>query len=68
MSDDVLKEIDDAAAKFDMPKLMRLTGLPEDVLRGERIMSRKDRRKWYFQNKDRLNLPEWDQLQNLVKK
>ncbi len=68
MSEEIHKEIDEAAAKMDLPKLMRLTGLPPDVITGERVMSRKERREWYRKNKVRLKLPAWDQLHTLTEK
>jgi hypothetical protein len=68
MSDDIHKEIDKAANEFDLPKLMMLTGLPADVITGQRVMPRKERRAWYRMNKKRLNLPEWGKLDTLLKK
>lgn len=65
--EDIHKEIDEAAAVFDLPKLVRLTGLPEDVIKGERKMTRKERRAWYRDNHKRLKLPVWGQLETLRK-
>jgi hypothetical protein len=67
MDEEIQKEIDDAAASFDMPKLVRLTGLPEDVITGVHKMSRKERRAWYHENHKRLKLPVWGQLETLRK-
>lgn len=68
MEENIQKEIDDAAAAFDLPKLVRLTGLPPEVIKGERVMTRKERRQWYHENRKRLQLPEWGQLETLMKK
>ncbi len=65
MSEEIHKEIDEAMAKKDLSKLMRLTNLPADVITGQRVMSRKERRQWYRDNKVRLKLPTWDQLHTL---
>jgi ssDNA-binding replication factor A large subunit len=67
-TEDPLKEIDEAAKNFDLSKLMRLTGLPADVITGQRVMSRKERRTWYHENRRRLRLPKWDKLDTLIKK
>lgn len=67
-SEDPMKEIDEAAKAFDLSKLMRLTGLPADVITGQRVMSRKERRTWYHENRRRLKLPSWDKLDTLIKK
>lgn len=67
-SDDPMKEIDEAAKAFDLEKLIRLTGLPADVITGVRTMTRKERRAWYHENRRRLRLPKWDKLDTLIKK
>ncbi len=67
-NNDVMAQIDKAAKEFNEPELMRLTRLPLDVIKGERIMDRAERRKWYHDNKKRLNLPPWNKLDTLMKK
>lgn len=65
---ELLKEIDAAAGAKDLSKVQRLTGLPVDVITGQRMMTRKERRKWYRDNKVRLRLPKWGQLKDLNEK
>lgn len=67
-ADEMMGAIDKAAKEFNLPELMRLTHLPADVIEGKRVMNRKERREWYRQNKDRLKLPAWGQLDTLLKK
>lgn len=68
MSDDIHKEIGEAYAAKDLSKVVRLTGLPAEVIVGHRVMSRKERRQWYRENKKRLHLPQWNKLEDLKKK
>lgn len=65
MDEDIKKQIVEAEEKKDLDALMRLTGIPGDVIIGARVMTRKERRKWYRDNKSRLKLPAWGQLENL---
>lgn len=67
-TDEMMGAIDKAAKEFNLPELVRLTRLPADVIEGKRLMSRKERRQWYRDNKDRLKLPAWDKLDTLLKK
>ncbi len=58
-----------AHEKKDLGQLQRLTGFPVDVIVGKRVMTRTERRKWYHENRRRLNLPAWSKLGELeVKK
>lgn len=66
MSDDIHKEIDAAMHTKDLSKLMALTNLPADVITGQRVMSRKERRQWYRDNRVRLKLPAWGKLETLM--
>ncbi len=68
MSDDIHKEIGEAYTGKDLTKVAALTGLPADVIVGLRVMSRKERRRWYFENRKRLALPSWDKLETLKDK
>ncbi len=65
--EEIHKEIDKAASEKDLGKIMRLTGLPPDVITGQRVMLRKERREWYRENKKRLKLPEWNKLAEWMK-
>lgn len=66
MNNDIHKEIDEAAKTFNLPELVRLTNLPEDVITGNLVMGRKERRQWYYENRKRLNLPSWGKLETLT--
>lgn len=68
MDVDVMKQIDEAVSKKDLDEVMRLTKLPLDVITGQRIMTRKERREWYHQNRKRLKLSTWGSLGLLSKK
>jgi hypothetical protein len=69
MTDEQFKaEVQKAESERNFPRLSALIGLPEDVLRGERILSRNERRQWYHENKKRLGLPEWRALETLKEK
>lgn len=66
---DMLKEqIKTAHEKKDLSELVRLTGFPVDVIVGKRIMTRKERRAWYHENRRRLRLPKWSELDTLETK
>lgn len=56
-----------AEEKKDLDELVRLTGIPAEVIIGMRTMKRKERRQWYRDNKARLKLPPWGQLEGLEK-
>lgn len=63
-----MKEIDEAVAQKDLKRVLELTGLPIDVVVGQRTMTRKERRAWYHTNRKRLSLPTWGGLDTLTKK
>lgn len=63
-----LEDLDAAYKAKDLSKIMAMTGLPVDVITGQRIMSRKERRQWYRDNKSRLKLPKWSELNTLSNK
>lgn len=58
-------EIQKAEAERDFPKLSRMLNLPVEVLMGQRVLSRKERRQWYHENRKRLGLPKWGALETL---
>lgn len=62
------ENIELAAKEGRLLDLSQMTGLPLDVLRGERILTRKERREWYHKNRKRLQLPRWGILETLDKK
>lgn len=66
--EEIHADIDKAAKEFNLTELKRLMRLPEDVIVGQRVMGRKERRQWYRDNKSRLKLPPWGQLDTLTKK
>ncbi len=67
--EEIKEAIKVAHEKKDLSELQRLTGFPIDVIVGKRVMTRKERRSWYHENRRRLNLPAWDKLGELqVKK
>lgn len=43
------------------------TGLPTEVLNGSRKMTRKERRKWYHENRKKMKLTPWGQLHEITK-
>ena len=72
MSQDIQQtpeEIRESIAKAhkdkDLSELARLTKIPADVIAGVRVMSRKERRQWYYENRKRLGLPKWSLLETL---
>lgn len=67
-TEDIHKQIDKAVEGRDLKEVMRLTGLPLEVVTHQRVMTRKERRKWYHDNRRRLKLPKWGQLESLDKK
>ncbi len=64
---EIKQAIDKAHQERNLPELVRLTGLPADVITGQRVMTRKERRTWYRENKRRLQLPAWGKLGILKK-
>lgn len=67
-TEDIHKQIDKAVEGRDLKEVIRLTGLPLEVITHQRVMTRKERRKWYRDNKVRLKLPKWGQLKDLNEK
>lgn len=68
MNKEIEQQIIEAEKEKNITKLMKLTGFPADVIAGVRVMTRKERREWYRQNKKRLGLPAWNKLESLEKK
>lgn len=69
MTDEQFKaEVQKAEGERNFPRLSALIGLPIDVLTGQRILSRKERRQWYHENRKRLGLPKWGNLQTMKQK
>lgn len=56
------KDIDLAIKEGRFDDVARVTGIPADVLKGLRVMNRRDRRTWYHENRKRLGLPRWGEL------
>ncbi len=57
MNKDIEQQINKAVEGRDLSELIRLTGLPADVITQQRVMTRKKR----------LDLPAWGQLEELKK-